>query len=217
MNTQMKQEALDVVIAELEKSLVVLQGNYQKAVSNLNQLRECVSKDDLTRLLRRSVFMQRLESLLFQAREEGREVHVLMVDVDHFKRVNDTHGHQTGDVVLQQISELITRYLRPGDLAGRYGGEELILAMEGGTVEVQAIADRIRQAVEGHSMKSRSSVEFSCTLSVGVASARKVGYGADILIESADAALYRAKNSGRNRVELAIKLDAAEAAKPRAA
>lgn len=197
-----KQEALEIVIAELERSLVVLEANYQRAVSNLNVLRQCVDTDDLTRLLRRGAFMSKLHTLLSHSQQHGREVHVLMIDVDHFKRVNDTHGHQTGDAVLQKISGLITEYLRPGDLAGRYGGEELIIAMQSGKLEALTIAENIRKAVEAHSMKAKRS-ELRVTLSAGIASSGDFGHEVDALIERADAALYRAKHDGRNRVEVA--------------
>ncbi|MBI3555735.1 MAG: GGDEF domain-containing protein [Deltaproteobacteria bacterium] len=193
-----KQEALEIVITELERSLMVLEANYQKAVSNLSLLRKCVETDDLTRLLRRGAFMVKLHNLVQNSAAEGREVHVMMIDVDHFKSVNDTHGHQTGDVVLQQISELVSRFMRPEDLAGRYGGEEIIVAMQGGKVEAQAVAERIRSVVESHRMVSRAKVEFKVTLSVGVASSHEFGFEADSLIGRADAALYRAKSSGRN-------------------
>lgn len=202
-----KHDALDVVLVELERSLAVLEKNYQKAVSNLSLLRERVETDDLTRLLRRDAFMRKLQTLLVQSREEGRDVQVLMIDVDHFKRVNDTYGHQTGDVVLQKVSELVCRFLKTGDLVGRYGGEEIILAMQTGNLEALQVAETIRKAVEGCKMQPRqgapvpeSRPEFAVTLSAGIASTREYEHEADILIAQADAALYRAKSSGRNKV-----------------
>src|SRR5206468_883031 len=102
--------------------------------------RQCVDTDDLTRLLRRGAFMRKLRSLLETSAAEGREVHLMMIDVDHFKRVNDGHGHQTGDVVLERVSELIRGYLRPEDLAGRYGGEEIIVAIQAQSEVATAIA-----------------------------------------------------------------------------
>lgn len=196
-----KQEALEVVIAELERSLSVLETNYRKAVSNLNVLRECVETDDLTRLLRRGAFMKKLHSLLNSSEAEGREVHLMMIDVDHFKSVNDGYGHQTGDVVLERISELIRRYVRPQDLAGRYGGEEIIVAVQANSSQALEIAENIRRAVESHRMVSTADqAEFQVTLSVGVASTHQIGYGADALIKNADDALYRAKRTGRNKV-----------------
>lgn len=185
-----KQEALDVVIAELERSLKVL-------ISNLDSLKARVDTDDLTRLLRRGAFMGKLHNLLHQTAVQKGVVTVMMIDVDHFKQVNDSHGHQTGDVVLQKISELISTYLRPQDLAGRFGGEEIIVAVEANAVEAMDIAERIRKAVESHIMKSTEQ-EFRITLSMGVASTQEHGFEADVLIASADAALYEAKRSGRN-------------------
>lgn len=199
-----KQEALEVVIAEMERSLAVLEQNHRQAVSNLATLRECVDTDDLTRLLRRGAFMRKLHNLLLSSAEEGKEVTLMMVDVDHFKGVNDFHGHQTGDVVLEQISDLIKRYLRPGDIAGRYGGEEIIVAVQASEAEAAVVAERIRKAVESHTMVSKSAIEFTVTLSVGVASTPGFGFEAEALIASADAALYRAKGTGRNRVVRAV-------------
>lgn len=195
-----KQDAVEIVIAELERNLAVLESNYRMAVSNLNSLRECVDTDDLTRLLRRGAFMKKLHNLLTIAEAEGREVQVLMIDLDHFKRVNDTYGHQTGDVVLERVSELIRGYLRSDDLAGRYGGEEIIVAFEGSKMLAKGVAENIRKAVESHTMKSSTKAEFQVTLSMGVASTQKCKYEADSLISKADAALYTAKNTGRNKV-----------------
>jgi diguanylate cyclase (GGDEF)-like protein len=198
-----RQEALEVVIAELERSLVIMEANYQKAVSNLSTLRRCVDTDDLTRLLRRGAFMRKLQNLLTDSKAEGREVILMMIDVDHFKRVNDGHGHQAGDAVLERVSELVRSYMRPTDLAGRYGGEEIIVAMQATSSEAMAIAEGIRKAVERERVLSPSRVELSVTLSAGVASTRNFEFEAGVLIERADSALYRAKETGRNRVVMA--------------
>ena len=201
MNT--KQEALEVVIGELERNLASLEAGYQSAVANLNALRKCVDKDDLTRLLRRGAFMRELHNLLYKSKLEGCEVSLMMIDLDHFKRVNDTYGHQTGDVVLERVSQLIKQFMRPQDLAGRYGGEEIIVAVQAGAIEVEEIAENIRKAVEAHRMVSVSAIQFNVTLSMGVASTQEFKFGADVLnvlIREADAALYRAKDTGRNKV-----------------
>lgn len=210
---KVEQEALEVVIAELERNLEVLAANYKNAVSNLNTLRQCVETDDLTRLLRRGAFMKKLGNLLESSQAENKEVHLMMIDVDHFKKVNDGYGHQTGDAVLERVSELVRAYMRPSDLAGRYGGEEIIVAIQGNATEAAQIAERIRMAVEAHTMVSVSDErKFTVTLSVGVASSMVFGSSAVELIAQADAALYRAKHSGRNRVVNAIVLNVAIAA-----
>jgi diguanylate cyclase (GGDEF)-like protein len=200
-----KQDALEVVISELEKSLKVL-------ATNLDSLKQCVDTDDLTRLMRRGAFMGRLHNLLHKGGSTKTEVTIMMIDVDHFKNVNDSHGHQTGDVVLQRISSLINQYMRPTDLAGRYGGEEIIVAMEASESEALVVAESIRKAVAQLSMVSKGAVEFQVTLSVGIASTHEYGFEADTLIGHADAALYDAKRSGRNRTVAAHAQPALKAA-----
>ena len=208
---------MDVVVAELERSLVMLEAQYRKAVSNLNRLRGQMEKDDLTGLLRRGAFMNKLRNLLLSSREEGREVHVIMIDVDHFKRVNDTYGHQTGDLVLERLSALVGQYMRPTDLAGRYGGEEIIVAIQADSIEAMNVAENIRRAVESCRLMPSNGrhSEFCVTLSAGLASTRHFGHFAENLIGEADAALYKAKTSGRNRVvaaqEFTVDLSVAQA------
>ncbi len=191
---------LEVVITELQKSLTMMEANYQKAVSNLNLLRDQVEKDDLTRLLRKNSFLQRLHKLLMESYIEGKEVHVVMIDLDHFKKVNDTYGHQTGDVVLERVSELIRAYLRPSDIAGRFGGEEIIVAMQSTYAEAVGVAENIRQAVRENRMKSvgHENDHFHVTLSIGIASSHRFGFDGRTLIERADEALYTSKAQGRD-------------------
>lgn len=199
---------LDVVVAELERTLEAMEKNYRKAVTNLGLLRVRAETDDLTRLLRRGSFLSKVEKLLVESKAETREVSVLMIDLDHFKTINDRFGHQTGDNVLERISSMIREYLRPGDLAGRYGGEEIVVAMQASAEESRAIAERIRKAVRASRIRSRESAdrllaggaEFSVTMSIGIASTARTGFGITALIGEADRALYRAKKEGRDRV-----------------
>ena len=188
---------MEVVIAELESSLKNLEAKFQL-------LRQCVDTDELTQLLRRGAFMTKLGNLLSSSKKQNRNVHVMMIDVDHFKKVNDTYGHQTGDVVLEQVAALVRNYLRPQDLAGRYGGEEIIVAVEADAQDVEVLAEKIRSALEAHKMISKDDHKsFQVTLSMGIASSQKHGYEADTLIGKADSALYRAKHNGRNQVQVA--------------
>ena len=164
-------------------------------------LRDQVEKDDLTRLLRKNSFLQRLHKLLMESYIEGKEVHLVMIDLDHFKKVNDTYGHQTGDVVLERVSELIRAYLRPSDIAGRFGGEEIIVAMQSSYEEAVCVAENIRQAVKQNRMKSigqGASDHFHVTLSIGIASSHRFGFDGKALIQKADEALYTSKSSGRD-------------------
>ena len=200
VENQVVKTDMEVVISELQKTLLVMEANYQKAVSNLNLLKDKVEKDDLTSLLRRNSFLKRMHKLLMESYIDGKEVHVVMIDLDHFKRINDKYGHQTGDVVLERVSELIRAYLRPQDIAGRYGGEEIIVAMQTNYAEAVGIAEKIRQAVRENRMKSagHSDQNFNVTLSVGIASSYRFGFDGRALIQKADEALYISKAAGRD-------------------
>lgn len=203
--TNDKNDELEVVISELERSLEVMEKNYRKAVTNLSLLRERVETDDLTHLLRRKAFLHKLQSLMDESKTGGQEVHLMMIDLDHFKNVNDTYGHQTGDDVLTRVSNLIRNYLRPMDIAGRFGGEEIIVAVQATYTEAVELAEGIRNAVASHRMTSvTNEKEFNITLSIGITSATRCEFNAQNMIADADAALYRAKHEGRDRVVVAL-------------
>lgn len=213
---------VDVVIAELERTLIGLSSNYQQAVSNLTRLRECVDKDDLTKLLRRGAFMRKLEALLNFSKEHRPEqaVSLMMIDVDHFKRVNDSYGHQTGDLVLERVSQLLLNYLGihepsatspdvaaniAANIAGRYGGEEIIVAFQGSLAKALELAETFRRAVESTTIQTENNA-FSITLSIGIASTIDFGFDGLNLISKADEALYSAKKTGRNKTVVQSKL-----------
>jgi diguanylate cyclase (GGDEF)-like protein len=132
----------------------------------------------------------------------------MLVDVDHFKRINDQHGHQIGDVVLKEIAGLLAQELRAADVLARYGGEEFILLLPNATLaQGLAIAERVRERVAQHGFGLRGA-PLRVTVSVGVAAldsapAESNGPVDEQLVQAADAALYRAKELGRNRVAAA--------------
>lgn len=118
-----------------------------------------------------------------------------MVDIDHFKQLNDTHGHQVGDEVLRVVARTLDEHLRAGDLAARYGGEEFCVVMPGASLEdAVAAAERLRVAI------TRMPVEPRVTASFGVALGPAHGTTPDAITAAADRALYDAKRGGRNRV-----------------
>jgi diguanylate cyclase (GGDEF)-like protein len=134
-----------------------------------------------------------LDAAVADQRGVGLVWSVLMVDVDHFKAVNDAHGHQRGDEVLAAVASLIERSVRADDLVGRWGGEEFMVVVPGARlVEATELAERIRAAVEAESVG-----DVSVTVSIGVASSERTPD--DGLVDLADASLYRAKQTGRNR------------------
>lgn len=159
----------------------------------LGQLAHEALSDPLTGLANRRAMTDVLELL-----EEAEQPYsLLLLDIDHFKRVNDSYGHDAGDTALQFIAEVLKRNSRTGDLAARYGGEEFTLVLPNTSLEVAiAIAERIRESVEA----SVIPVIGKLTLSVGVACRGAEASSPEIVLKQADACLYRAKAEGRNRV-----------------
>jgi len=158
------------------------------------------SIDSLTGVANRSTFFARAERIYRRACESGAPVALIAFDLDHFKAINDTHGHGVGDRVLRAFADTAVAMLRPADLLGRVGGEEFVAILPGvGRDVALLIADRVRNAF-GTTPRIFSSGAIHPTVSAGVAEATRGGALEEVL-EQADRALYRAKALGRNRVE----------------
>lgn len=156
--------------------------------------------DSLTRLYNKRYFLGVLEQHLLTTRKKLGTLNLFMLDLDHFKAINDTHGHQVGDAVLQHVSTLVRQESRNNDVIGRYGGEEFIILLTDVDAESAVrIAERIRQTVH-HNTLSINNLHVKLTVSIGVASAAEVDGSPDRLIALADERLYIAKRQGRNRV-----------------
>ena len=157
--------------------------------------------DPLTGVANRRDFFERGAKLLRRSAAEGHGSALLLFDLDRFKNINDTYGHQAGDRVLLEFCETVQPMLRPNDLFGRFSGEEFgCLIAEGSVGEALAVAERIRAAVAAIPL-SLDRDQGSVTVSVGVAMSNEAGPGLPPLFAAADRALYRAKAKGRNRVE----------------
>ncbi len=169
-------------------------------------LREQASTDALTGLPNRRHFLHRLEEELERVRRRTtREACVLMLDLDHFKRVNDQHGHAAGDSLLRHFANLLRHELRATDTAGRMGGEEFAVILPGsGLQAAQGFAERICDKLAEHPM-SFGRQEVGITVSIGIASITDEDLSADAVLSRADLALYQAKDGGRNRIEFADK------------
>jgi two-component system cell cycle response regulator len=163
------------------------------------RLHALASTDPLTGLLNRRVIMERLTAECSRAKRYWNRVACLMIDVDRFKQVNDTHGHPVGDRVLRRVGSIVVDTIRNSDVAGRYGGEEFLVvlpeASEGGA---RAAAERLRCAVAAGTGDSADMPRV--TVSIGLAVNELGALSADEVIVRADAALYRAKSQGRDRV-----------------
>lgn len=174
----------------------------QKELIEKNELLEELSTTDSLTGLRNRRFVREMLAVEFQrARRYGTGLTILMADLDHFKQVNDRHGHVAGDRVLRGVAQSLQRRLRASDIGARYGGEEFVVLLshvnaEGGVV----FAERWRTDVEEMAVELEDGETLGITLSIGVASYLPSFESVDALVGAADSALYRAKQSGRNQV-----------------
>ena len=162
--------------------------------------------DPLTGIYNRRYLERRLADEIARASRYGMPFSVLLIDIDHFKRVNDIYGHQVGDLVLEGMAQLIVATLRTTDIVARYGGEEIMVILPGTPVKTAAdLAERLRKIVEDASFEVPAELDreisaLGVTVSVGVGCFRPHPKAMQDLIQGADKALYRAKHEGRNRV-----------------
>lgn len=173
-------------------------------VERARQLAEQVSKDSLTGLLKHAVIKEAAEIEAIRAQRIGHPVTVAMLDIDHFKHVNDTYGHAVGDVVISSAAMLLRQRLRQSDTVGRYGGEEFVAVLpDCGAAAARLLLEDIRQRFAAVRF-SHKGKEFNCTISIGMACSEQYPNrnGAALLV-AADAALYAAKRGGRNQLSAA--------------
>lgn len=158
------------------------------------------SFDALTGLHNRGVFNMEMKREFDRARRYGRELSLLLFDIDHFKKFNDSYGHQVGDQVLHELGTLVSLNCRSNDLAARYGGEEFALVLPETPLESALIkAERLRKMIMSHPF-SAEQTRLSVTVSLGLATLEDSMANSEEFIKAADDALYRAKEAGRNQV-----------------
>jgi diguanylate cyclase (GGDEF)-like protein len=208
----LEQGACDYITKPFVAEELVLRVKVHLKVKNLQDdlrrsnelLLELSNTDHLTGLFNRRYLMEALDREVQRSLRKGNNLSLILLDIDHFKQVNDTYGHQEGDIVLQTVAHLLQKELRNYDIAARYGGEEFIAVLPDTTLEEAVfVANRVRTSV----LATRFSGELaplSLTVSQGVAMfSRQSSETEDSFIKLADEALYRAKANGRNRVEVA--------------
>jgi diguanylate cyclase (GGDEF)-like protein len=166
------------------------------------RMEQMATTDGLTGLVNHRTFQERTVEMLARAERSHGKQALLLTDIDHFKKVNDTHGHPTGDVVLRGVAQVVRDCVRKVDLAARYGGEEFAIVLEGTDLAgARQLAERIRAEVQKQVFQSQAQGQapFSVTLSLGIAVYPDDGRDSKTLIANADQALYHAKHNGRNR------------------
>jgi diguanylate cyclase (GGDEF)-like protein len=166
-------------------------------------LRNQAIRDPLTNLFNRRYMEETLDREMHQAKRENKTIGIIMIDIDFFKRFNDTYGHAAGDTMLRELGAFLKTHIRGGDVACRYGGEEFILILPGANMdETMRRAEYIVQEIRKVTIQLGAGVESNVTLSMGVGAFPDCGESVDDVLRCADTALYRAKESGRNRAIL---------------
>ncbi len=185
---------------ELTNALEQLTISKAEIVRQNEELHYLANRDPMTGTLNRRALFEGFNRLLAEARTNGHPVSVMMIDIDHFKLVNDTYGHAVGDQVIKLVARILEDQTREHDLVGRYGGEEFVVAMpETSLDQAEQFAERIRKTIL--SMTEKDAVQVKrLTASLGISTLDEDTNSPDTLIDLADQALYQAKSSGRNRV-----------------
>ena len=174
------------------------------ALANL-QLREELHaqsiRDPLTGLFNRRYLEESLKQQIHFARRKKQPLGMIMLDVDYFKRFNDTYGHDAGDLVLQKIAAYLQNHIRGSDIACRYGGEEMMIILPEASLEnTRQRAEQLRSGIKGLNIRHNKQSLGKITVSLGVSAYPEHGSSSQELFEAADSALYQAKAQGRDRV-----------------
>ncbi|MCC6316382.1 MAG: diguanylate cyclase [Gemmatimonadaceae bacterium] len=174
----------------------------EMTIADNRRLEQLALTDPLTKVLNRRALTDRLAAEMGRVRRYESAVSLLLIDLDHFKRVNDNHGHLVGDDVLMEMASLLQGAVRAVDVVARYGGEEFVVVLpETGTDGAMRFAERLRELIEAHAFSRGAGGTLQLTASIGVATFPSVGWETvEDFLAGADQALYRAKAEGRNRV-----------------
>lgn len=198
------QTAIFVKNAELRRALAKLDRQRNEIAKQNEELKGLATRDSLTGCLNRRAFLEIFEAELLAAQKRGYNLACLMCDIDRFKAINDTHGHSTGDRVIEQAALLLAAAVRENDHICRYGGEEFCVLLPGlSSNEAAAIAERMRAAIEAQMTTLVRLPDIPVvTASFGITDLQRGAQTLSDLIDQADSALYRSKESGRNRVTI---------------
>ncbi len=208
-NLESHLQSIRLLLSHLHKEVTTLESQNETVLTALHSFEDQAQNDDLTGVYRRKEFFKRWKEVLKTCEELQENCGIILVDIDHFKKINDQLGHQTGDEVLQSVGRLLKQYQSPHCFSGRYGGEEFAIVVQGADADVMSMAERVRRSVEKvrgqtigpHGKPDPERESWAVTLSAGVATSKQLGYDAQALLKAADEALYQAKANGRNRIK----------------
>ncbi len=200
----------DYWISERQRFIKAFVDQAAAAINNLrlmDQLRGRALMDEQTQVHNRRYLDDYLHKQLAVADRQRRHLSVMMLDIDHFKRFNDTYGHEAGDIVLKHFAQTLKGALREGELIARYGGEEFTVVMHGTAREAMTLAERLRRAVAGLSFAqfTNNGEDVKISMSIGIAEFPSSGHSLEEILKAADVALYQAKDAGRNCVKVATR------------
>ncbi|MGV3464672.1 MAG: diguanylate cyclase [Heyndrickxia sp.] len=174
-----------------------------KSFKLFKMYKEQSTQDFLTGLNNYRKFDDKYNSLILDSKEKLQKLSVLYIDIDHFKKVNDTYGHNNGDEILQQLSQILKDSTEHEDIVSRNGGEEFTVLLPNSSIErATSVAEHIRMSIENHHFMLTNGKSIRITVSVGIANFPESTNNIEEIIDLADKALYMAKNSGRNRVHI---------------
>jgi diguanylate cyclase (GGDEF)-like protein len=196
---------------QLRATLRDLEASRHQIREKNKELVHLATRDSLTGCLNRRAFFAEVEPLFERFRNEGRQLACLMVDIDHFKQINDRYGHSTGDRVIQAVAATLAAGMREGEPLCRYGGEEFCAILPGASLEdATRVAERLRHAIENSVSRRLPDIEgLQVTASFGVAVTVEAMNVLPDLIKFADEGLYRAKRAGRNRTRRTVYMESA--------
>lgn len=187
---------------EIATDITTLKNSEQKLLAAKMLAEERASQDELTNLYNRRAFFEQGKQLFRQAKRYQQLISVMMIDIDHFKNINDNHGHTVGDSVLKTIAGLLQKSIREVDILARIGGEEFaVILPQTGVEEASKLAERIRQCIEA-AVIQHDALQIHVTASIGIAACMVEGDDLDRMLTKADDALYIAKKKGRNQVKI---------------
>lgn len=211
MKTDKPRGALDHLRDDLVDTALTIGRLLSEPEERNRELQELAYYDPLTGLPNRRFFFEHASLIFEEVKGYEKPLSLLVIDIDHFKKINDTYGHDVGDLVLKTFADVLRGIVRKSDMCARFGGEELLVLLPNMNLQgTRVLAERIRTAVSKNPVEN-GSIVIVFTASIGVSQYRKSMQNIDELIKKVDIALYRAREGGRNKVEVFIPDETAEA------